>query len=144
MPVLGKSLYSVKCSDVTRWKQGYITPPPPYFILWNAVTSLCENKVIEEPSPLLHCISQLGEKKGGQGHQVSQNSFIWDCVYEWWITGKEVWYKINYFQEVMPKPGWVVVRLSLMPVFSICNQWMGELTIIRVSDKRRKQINNQI
>ena len=25
-------LYSVKRSDVTRWKQGYITPPPPYFI----------------------------------------------------------------------------------------------------------------
>ena len=35
---------SVKRSDVTRWKQGYITPPPPYFILWKAVTSLCENK----------------------------------------------------------------------------------------------------
>ena len=38
--------YSVKRSDVTRWKQGYITPAPPYFILWNAVTSLGENKVI--------------------------------------------------------------------------------------------------
>ena len=37
---------SVKRSDVTLWKQGYITPPPPYFILWNAVTSLGENKVI--------------------------------------------------------------------------------------------------
>ena len=36
----------VKHSNVTRWKQGYITPPPPYFILWNAVTSLGENKVI--------------------------------------------------------------------------------------------------
>ena len=39
-------LNSVKRSDVTRWKQGYIRPPPPYFILWNAVTSLGENKVI--------------------------------------------------------------------------------------------------
>ena len=39
-------LPSVKRSDVTRWKQGYITPPIPYFILWNAGTSLCENKVI--------------------------------------------------------------------------------------------------
>ena len=38
--------YSVKRSGITRWKQGYITPPPPYFILWNAVTSLGENKVI--------------------------------------------------------------------------------------------------
>ena len=38
--------YSVKRSDVTRWKQGYKTPPPPYFILWNSVTSLGENKVI--------------------------------------------------------------------------------------------------
>ena len=38
--------YSVKRIDVTLWKQGYITPPPPYFILWNAVTSLGENKVI--------------------------------------------------------------------------------------------------
>ena len=37
---------SVKRSDVTRWKQGYIRPPPPYFIQWNAVTSLGENKVI--------------------------------------------------------------------------------------------------
>ena len=33
-------------SDVTLWKQDYITPHPPYFILWNAVTSLGENKVI--------------------------------------------------------------------------------------------------
>ena len=24
--------YSVKRSDVTRWKQGYIASPPPYFI----------------------------------------------------------------------------------------------------------------
>ena len=38
--------YSVKRSDVTRWKQGYITPPLSYLILWNAVTSLGENKVI--------------------------------------------------------------------------------------------------
>ena len=41
-----KVSYSVKRSDVAQWKQGYITPPPPYFILWNAVTSLGENKVI--------------------------------------------------------------------------------------------------
>ena len=33
---------SVKRSDATRWKQGYITPPPPYFILQNAVTYACE------------------------------------------------------------------------------------------------------
>ena len=38
--------YSVKRSDVTGWKQGYITPPPPYFILWNALATLGENKVI--------------------------------------------------------------------------------------------------
>ena len=38
--------YPVKRSDVTRWNQGYITPPPPYFILWKAGTSLGENKVI--------------------------------------------------------------------------------------------------
>ena len=38
--------YSVKRGDVTRWKQCYITPPLPYFILWNAATSLGENKVI--------------------------------------------------------------------------------------------------
>ena len=38
---------SVKRSDVTRWKQGYNTPSgPPYFILWKAVTSLGETKVI--------------------------------------------------------------------------------------------------
>ena len=35
----------------TQWlhsmrKQDYITPPPPYFILWNAVTSLGENTII--------------------------------------------------------------------------------------------------
>ena len=44
-------LHSVKLSDVTRWKQGYIRPPPP----------------------ILFCISQLGENKEGQGHWVSQN-----------------------------------------------------------------------
>ena len=38
-----RTVISAKRSDVTRWKQGYITPPPPYFILWNAVTSLGEN-----------------------------------------------------------------------------------------------------
>ena len=38
--------YFVKRSEVTRWKQGYVTPPPPYFILWNAVTSLGEKKII--------------------------------------------------------------------------------------------------
>ena len=92
-----RSGYSMKRSDVTRWKQGYITPPPPYFILWNAVTSLGENKVIKHPLPhssfcdtqwrhsvktrlykipfpILHCISQLDENKGGQGHWVWQNS----------------------------------------------------------------------
>ena len=39
-------LYSVKRSDVTLWKESYIAHPPLYFILWNAVTSLVENKVI--------------------------------------------------------------------------------------------------
>ena len=43
-------LHSVKRNDVTRWKQSYIGP-----------------------LPILHCISQLGENKGGQGHWVSQN-----------------------------------------------------------------------
>ena len=38
--------YSVTRRGFTRWKQGYIKPPAPYFILWNAVTSLGENKVI--------------------------------------------------------------------------------------------------
>ena len=40
------ALYFVKRSDVTQWKQGSIRPPPPYFILWNSVTSLSENKVL--------------------------------------------------------------------------------------------------
>ena len=70
---VGHPVYSVKRSDVTRWKQGYIRPPPLYFILWNWVTSLGENKVILDHSPILHCISQLGENKGGHGHWVSQN-----------------------------------------------------------------------
>ena len=43
-------LPSLKRSDVTRW-----------------------NKAIWEPSPILHCISQLGENKGGRCHWVSQN-----------------------------------------------------------------------
>ena len=63
-------------NSVKRWKQGYITPPLPYFILWNEVTSLGGNKVIQEPSPILHCICQLGENKGGRGHWVSQNSYL--------------------------------------------------------------------
>ena len=54
-------LYSVKHSDVT-WKQGYIRPPPP-------------------PPLILHCIGQLGENKGCQGHWVSY-SFT-SCWYEW-------------------------------------------------------------
>ena len=68
-------------------------------ILSNAVTSLGENKVIyhplphtsfcetqwrhsvktmlyKNPPPILHCISQLGENKGGRGHWVSQNTWF--------------------------------------------------------------------
>ena len=44
-------LHSVKHSYVTRWKRGYV-----------------------RPLPILPCISQLGEHKGGQGHWVSQNN----------------------------------------------------------------------
>ena len=43
-------LHSMKRSDVTRWKQGYMRSPPPYFIVL------------------------ASENKGGQGHWVSQNS----------------------------------------------------------------------
>ena len=43
-------LHSVKRHDVTRWKHGYI-----------------------RTLPILYCISQLGENKGGRGHWVSQN-----------------------------------------------------------------------
>ena len=46
-------LQSVKRSEVTRWKQGYI-----------------------RTLPILHCISQLGENKGGRGHWVSQNNTV--------------------------------------------------------------------
>ena len=60
----------MKRSDVTRWKQGYITPHPPYFMLWNAVTSLGENKDIEDPSP--YCIVLASSE--GRGHWVSQNT----------------------------------------------------------------------
>ena len=55
----------------------YITPPSPYFILWNAVTSLGRNKEIRlynTSSPILYCISQLDENKRGQVHWVSQNT----------------------------------------------------------------------
>ena len=49
------SLTSVLQFCETQWrhsmKQGYITPPPPYFILWNAVTSLGENKGYIRPPP---------------------------------------------------------------------------------------------
>ena len=42
-----KNVYSLKRSDVTRWKKViYKHPLPPYVILWNAVTSLGESKVI--------------------------------------------------------------------------------------------------
>ena len=38
---------SVKRSDVTRWKQGYITAPPPYFIVLASSVKTKEVKVIE-------------------------------------------------------------------------------------------------
>ena len=64
----------------TQWRHSvktklYNTPPPlPH-------TSFCETqwrhsvktRLYKIPSAILHCISQLGENKGGQGHWVSQN-----------------------------------------------------------------------
>ena len=38
---------SVKRSDVTRWKQGYITPPLPYFIVLDSSVKTKEVKIIE-------------------------------------------------------------------------------------------------
>ena len=47
------SMYSVKHSNVTgnpfEWQLG-------------------ETKLYNTPSPILHCISQLGENIGGEGH----------------------------------------------------------------------------
>ena len=40
-------LHSVKRSDVTRWKQGYIRSPPPYFIVLANSVKIKEVKVIE-------------------------------------------------------------------------------------------------
>ena len=44
----------------TQWRHSVKTrlynTPPPYFILWNAVTSLGENKT---PLPILHCITSV-------------------------------------------------------------------------------------
>ena len=45
-------------------------------IMWNAVTSSetvlnwksVKTRLCKTPSPILHCISQLGENKGSQGH----------------------------------------------------------------------------
>ena len=39
-----------------------------------------KTRLYNTPSPILHCISQLGENKGGQGHWVSQNRW---CCCEW-------------------------------------------------------------
>ena len=37
----------VKRSDVTRWEQGYATPPPPYFIVLASSVKIKDAKVIE-------------------------------------------------------------------------------------------------
>ena len=55
--------YSVKRSDVTRWKQGYI-----------------------RTLPIHHCISQLGENKVGQGHWVSRNRQVKTRRVHWLIS----------------------------------------------------------
>ena len=41
------SCYCVKRSDVPRWKQGYLRPPPPYFIVLASSVKTKEVKVIE-------------------------------------------------------------------------------------------------
>ena len=51
-------------------------------ILWNAVTSpetvlignSVKTKLYKTPSPILHCISQLGDSNEGQDYWVSQNT----------------------------------------------------------------------
>ena len=40
-------LHFVKRSDVTRWKQGYMRPYPPYFIVLASSVKTKEVKVIE-------------------------------------------------------------------------------------------------
>ena len=37
-----------------------------------------KTRLDKSPSPILHCISQLGENKRGQGHWVSQNIWVND------------------------------------------------------------------
>ena len=56
----------------TQWrhsvKQDYITPPPPYFILWNAVTSLSETRLYNTPSPILHSVKRSDVTRWKQGY----------------------------------------------------------------------------
>ena len=111
MTVLLGNSDSVKRSDVTRWKQGYITPfphtsfcetqwrhsvktrlyntLPTHFFLWNAVTSLGEKQGYIRTLPILHCIIQLGENKGDRGHWVSQDKII--CFYQLSVHPKDGW-----------------------------------------------------
>ena len=101
---LSPILHSVKRSDATRWKQGYIT---------------CKT-----PSPILHCISQLGENKGGQGHWVSLQ-----LVREAWrginpLTAK-LFHIIFYPLEVASR--WRDPQLQVCEIYLFLTKWGSKI-----------------
>ena len=65
--------------------------------LWNAVTSTetvfngnsLKTKLYNTSSPILHCISQLGDDNGGPSYSVSQNAWSSEQI-------MQVWLKKNY------------------------------------------------
>ena len=80
---------SVKRSDVTRRKQGYVRLPLPYFILWNAVTSLGEKRVYNTPPPYFIVLASSVKTK-----EVMVIEFHRINKLKWCIT-KDNWAKIN-------------------------------------------------
>ena len=75
-------LHSVKRSDVTRWKQGYITPLPH--------TSFCETqwrhsvktRLYNTPSPILHFVKRSDVTRWKQGYITPPPPYfiLWNAV----------------------------------------------------------------
>ena len=105
--LLGYDMHWVDCPLLsliceTQWrhsvKRRLYNTPPPYFILWNAVTSLGENKGIQEPSPILYSVKRSDVTWWKQGYiRTLPHTSLYIYTVIWWLLSNIVHFKVLFF-----------------------------------------------